>query len=530
MKSTYLLNTLTASAIGVLLLTSCGKTNTIEVNYLCAQTEDDSNWGMIGPDGKMLFVDEFENCPSSAFNGYFTVNEEDGIAVYRAEKKPKLVPGLEGLYDAGFFSEGLIPVTRQDSRIEMVDKDGNTKFTLMPVDGREIVHVNGFFNGGVAQFQLEDGFVGAVNTNGDIVINPIWNTIYWFNDGVAYASRDNEREGALYIIDNAGDEICRLASSFHPYNYAFKHGISPAYKGSDNDRVSGFINKQGEFARVSSKINEILEWTNDYFTYTNDDEKCGVMSMKGDVLIRPKYEAIMIIGDNHFLAKKTTGTYAIVNLEGEELKRLHGDIERLLPASLDIFSSKFALIYENGDSEYFLLDNKGEYNRSEPYEGINFYTPSQTVDSRYFNVDAAAQKLVSEITDNGYGSYTLGTAMSEYCTGDAEDYRNSTAIGGEETDNGTFTISTQLRSNNSLVYDSTPSAYYYTWAFSPKSKLDYIDVTLYPGREVNGLADAVKQELGKRGWEISGENATKGNTKINIAEDDVNLNLTISRK
>lgn len=529
MKTLYLINTLAASAICVA-LASCSKPSTIEINALSAQQEGDSNWGMITPDGKMLFSDEFANRPSSVFNGYFTASEEDGLAVYKAEKHPTLVPGLDGLYDAGFYSEGLIPVTRQNSRIEMVDKDGNTKYTMMPIDGREVTHVNGFFNGGVCQFQLEDGHIGAINPAGDVVIDPIWTNINWFNDGVAYATRDDEREGAIYIIDNTGEELCRLASSLHPFTYLFMYDISPAYKGSGDERIVGFINKNGDFARVSSKINEISEWTNDYFTYTNNEGKYGVMKMNGDVLIRPKYETLLIIGDNRFLARKNSETYAIVNLEGDEITRLHGDIERLLPASIDIFSSKISMIYVNDDDEAFLLNNKGEYDASNPMEYIRFYTPSQTVDSRYFNSEAAAQALVADINDNGYGTYVLGTTMSEYCDSDPETYRNSTSLDGGETENAMYSISTQLRSNQSIVYDSTPSAYYYTWTFRPASKLDYIDVTLSPDREIEGLTQAVRNALSNAGWSMNGDQGSKGNLNVSITENDEDITITLTRK
>ena len=71
------------------MLAGCSSSTENDIDYLAVKSDKDSNWGMIGPDGKILFDDEFENRPSAVINGLFTVEENKGISVYKAAEKPE---------------------------------------------------------------------------------------------------------------------------------------------------------------------------------------------------------------------------------------------------------------------------------------------------------------------------------------------------------------------------------------------------------------------------------------------------------
>ena len=532
MKSLNFTNTTLSAVLALLVFSACGSSsNKVTVEALTSQQQGDNRWGMTGTDGKAVFTDEFENAPSSVMNGVFTVNEDEGVSVYRPASSPRLVPGLEGLYDAGMYTEGLIPVVRQDSRIEMVDIDGKTKFTLDPVDGHEILTVNSFYNGGVAQIQLDNDKVGAIDTKGDVVIAPIWDTIYWFSEGFALANRDDEREGAFYIIDNRGKEICRLASSLHPQAYTFRHGMIAGYKGKSEDAIHGFINTKGEFARVDGDISAISEWTESYFTYMSKEHegKCGIMAMNGEVLVNPRYDNILMLGDDMFVAGKGSDVKVIINLKGEEIKRLRGEVSTLIAYDLEQFDCKVKLI-NNFDNKYFMLDNHGERINSEPMSNLAFYIPSLSVSSRYVDIKGTAEAFIRPLSPEGYNSYTLGSAMSSYCSDNADDYTNSRALDCGDTTYGSFTIHTEIRSDKDITRDTTPTAMYYTWAFNPNSRVTEIEITLKSDREINGLEDAVKDALRDAGWTLNGDSATKGGTRVVVDEDDNNISLTITRR
>lgn len=139
-------------------LTGCGESDSsLSLDYVPVKTSKDAKWSFIGPDGKMLYEDEFEKKPSPVINGFFNVEESEGISVYKASnKKPELVPGCEDLVYAGCMSEGLIPVTRKNERIKLVDASGEDKLTFMPVNDTEIISVSSIVTEGILCFGTAD--------------------------------------------------------------------------------------------------------------------------------------------------------------------------------------------------------------------------------------------------------------------------------------------------------------------------------------------------------------------------------------
>ncbi|MCH5327477.1 MAG: WG repeat-containing protein, partial [Coprobacter sp.] len=119
MKKNLLLS-LILFALLIIGLGGCNSHNSKnQVEYIPVQENKGDKWGMIGPDGKMLFENEFENAPSVVVNGVFFVEENKGISLYKADKKPQLIPGCEDLIATGYHTEGFIPIVRKDERISL---------------------------------------------------------------------------------------------------------------------------------------------------------------------------------------------------------------------------------------------------------------------------------------------------------------------------------------------------------------------------------------------------------------------------
>ena len=131
------------------LFSSCSSSD-LEVEYLPFKKDKDDKWGLINAEGEILYEDEFENCPSPVLNGYFYAESKNGsVSVYEAtEGSPTEI--IDGLYAAGYMSEGLIPVTKKNSRISFINNKGENQFTLEPIKGDEIEMVSSFFSDGLA--------------------------------------------------------------------------------------------------------------------------------------------------------------------------------------------------------------------------------------------------------------------------------------------------------------------------------------------------------------------------------------------
>lgn len=77
MKKIYIITVL---AVLAAIMTACGESKSSNsLDYIAVKTSKDAKWGFIGPDGKMLYEEEFEKKPSPVINGFFTVEENDGI-------------------------------------------------------------------------------------------------------------------------------------------------------------------------------------------------------------------------------------------------------------------------------------------------------------------------------------------------------------------------------------------------------------------------------------------------------------------
>lgn len=510
------------------LLSACSGGASVEITHTGAQLEGQKNWSLIAPDGKVLYEDEFSNCPSVVVNGYFSVEESDGVAVYKADKKPVPVGQLNGLYEAGFYTEGVMPVTRPNSRIEMVDGDGKTLYTLDPIGGEEVSYIDAYFTGGLAAFELANGKQGCINPKGEVVIRPEYYLINSFNDGVSVASKmDDEYNLTYYVLSPNGDAV-KIPNSIQLSASYFYKDICAAYRGSDDDRVFGFINKKGEFARVTTRINYIREWNKDYFIFTNDDGKDGLMDMRGDIIIRAKYNNLYFVGDNKLLAQKDN-SYAILDMQGNELKALDVNTAGYFLSQHYAFAAtKFQLYCQEGNEE-FLMNYDGEYDSRKGYDNIAFSVPS-LVHSRYFDLTGTVRATLDPLTASGYGRYELGAQMSTYCSGRAENYRNKSSLSDDDYITGYhYSVDVTARSNNNIAYDSTPYQWYYTWSYNPNSKVNSIIISLDIEQDVDGLESAIARTLEAKGFSQQGNAYVNGSTRVTYTAGSSSATITVSR-
>lgn len=124
-------------------LASCGgSSGPIEnaIEYFPFQLESDGKWGMIDKDGEVLFSEEFKSEPSPVIDGVFFVREGDGYTLYKASDKPKPINGCEKLLSVGIMTDGIVPISRENERITIINKSGETVAVLNPVAGKEIVY------------------------------------------------------------------------------------------------------------------------------------------------------------------------------------------------------------------------------------------------------------------------------------------------------------------------------------------------------------------------------------------------------
>ena len=426
MKRLFMIPALAAS----LLMTGCGgdSSNLPSLDYAAVKTSKDAKWGFVGPDGKMLYEDEFENEPSVVANGYFTVEENNGICVYKvAEKKPELVPGLEDLVCAGTMSEGLIPMTRKNERIKLVDASGKEKVTFMPVDGNEIVKVSGLIIDGLLTFKTTEDKWGIISKDGDPLIAPKYDQIYYAMEGMVFAKNTGkpDKEGNIkdnyYLLDKKGKEILKFKDEMSIAS-AFRNGKALVMKGSE--KIPGYINKKGEFTKLPGKVHSFGGFFNGKeFSFETEDDKVGVMNLEGEIIIRPRYDYLGTYGEDKFYVKDGDKKWSILNKSGEKEKSFD-DFEYFIAMPQVYKNTKFEVLAREKDHQFDFYTFDGKPVTQESFYAVNVMLNSGMVETDYFNAEEVGNKMAALINDNGVKGIAFNTEISKLLPedADAEDY------------------------------------------------------------------------------------------------------------
>lgn len=474
------------------MLAGCSSSTENDIDYLAVKSDKDSNWGMIGPDGKILFDDEFENRPSAVINGLFTVEENKGISVYKAAEKPELVADLEGLKDAGVMSDGVIPATRPGERIKYYNADGKMVFELLPYKKKELTNVRAYFSDGMAAVWDEEDNIGFINNKGEMKIEPKYATCTEFSEGYAavvkkadMVKEDEAGESAesedgpsypTYIINKKGEEVAKLTGIAITSNM-----IGGKFAAKKGDRY-GFVDKKGEFTKLPSKVQSIWDFNEKFVVYTSADSKVGVMNMDGEIVIRAKYEYISMMPGDKFLCKSDSKKIYIVNAN-DERETTFEDMDYL------VYLKGFGLI---GGEEHEISFYKED---GEPLIKNDFYDISASANSLvttdYFNATGAADKLASYITENGACGVTIDTPLYKYFKGEPKDYSGVDRYNFEDVKGGFRYSISGYAYTNSYVVNAVPvytTQTYYGYSFQNFDHYNYVWNT-------EGMVNMIRMEL-----------------------------------
>lgn len=466
-----------AAAAIALVVASCSSKP--QVGYMPAKADDSDNWGLVDANGEFLFTDEFDNRPSAVVNGYFFVYEGDGYTVYRAEKTPRQVGDLSGLKDCGYYNEGVMPVTRKGEHVSFVDGDGNVKFTLEEVDGVSVQSVFGMFINGRCAFLTADGEWGAIDADGNVVIKPGFHGAPVFIDDLATAVSSGDDTACL--IDKNGavkyslsSDIDDLSPMIDGYAFATSH--------SEENRML-MINRHGEVTALPSVARYVCDWNSKYIVFENSDGDCGIMTIDGEVKVRAKYDRIYLLTNGCFLGRRGE-KYMLIDPESSETQRV---ADKTSPAVRDsyvfskIFDYGFELISENKNDEILLRTYDGD-KKGRPMDSFRARIDMDFVHSDYYDYEAVTKAFLEMFDSDGLKGYPFYSAMSNYADSSrsTEWYRGDRSMSiSPVCDNIFFSISSAtLRSDNYIVYDSTPYASYYTWSFNPQSTVNEFSISI----------------------------------------------------
>lgn len=399
-----------------LLASACSKKDKVE--YLPFQAEEDGRWGLISTKGEVLIADEFERKPTAVQNGRFMVRDKDGNwELYTAEAKPRQVG--KTYKSIAPFTEEVTPATEPGKPVALIDRDGKVVKELNKLAGKTVASVRRFVEG-LAVFETADGLYGAIDTKGNVVVEPKWCELSDASEGKFIATDGKykaqlgklDRKGVKFtVLDAKGKRISDFPrDKFVDVILVFTEGVLPVRVEDGNKTRCGLINEKGEYVlRPTSKAVVVGEYHGGNFTY-HDGEAWGLMKKDGTVAIRAKYDYLFFVADDRLFAydseKSGSEQWKMVDLEGNDVGT--ETFERYAYAFVDGYAP-----VKLGKNDWGFIGTDGKLLDLPVTDiaEIDYHDADYVVESDYVDINALVEAL--HITKQGIDLLTLGTTAAE---------------------------------------------------------------------------------------------------------------------
>lgn len=405
---------LTLFAVILLLpLNSCsGGSGRSKVEYIPFRETKDGQWGMISPDGKVLFREEFDNEPTIAREGRFFVRNDKGLwEMYTTEAKPKKIGGE--YTSASSFDNGSAVVVEADEPVKIINTDGKTIKTLDRIDNKVVELVNPL-DGGLATFMTADSLIGVLDSKGNCIVEPNYIALQRGNGFFlaipskyrkAYLENEGLKGVKVSVLDTDGKEICQLSGDKYKTLTTSDDKIVASQE-RDGKTVWSILDTKGnQLFKGGSKIDKIESVEGENFIYSNG-EHAGLMNLKGETLIRAKYSALIFDEDGLFIAMTPKGSegyqYKIIDRED---KQVGSDTYSHLYLFRD-FDGQHAIAEQN-DNDYVLIDREGKILPKLPdMVEIGLSDGNYEIKSNYINYTALFDAI--KLQTGGVGGVSVG--------------------------------------------------------------------------------------------------------------------------
>lgn len=383
----------------VLILVSCSKERSNEISGIPFQESEKGLWGMLTTDGKVLFSEEFKSQPTVVREGMFMVKNENNLwEIYKADKKPKKIGGE--YVSATLFQDGQALVAERNKPVTIINTEGEVIKTLDKIDNKEVGAVKAF-SGGYAIYQAGD-YAGVIDKNGKSIIPANYCAINDCSDG-KFIAVDKKYEKMLKadsisalkytVLNTSGKVLFEISGSKYCSVGSFQNGYLPVCVKKDGESMWGIINeKQEVIVKPSSKIKQITEIKDDKFIYSNGSG-WGMMDVKGNTIIRAKYDGLTFDSNDYLMAYTKTedgkGTFKIIDEKDNQI----GKDSYLSCSTFKWIDGKHA-IAKITDSQWSLINSKCEQMENLPdMVNISFNFGDSYVQSDYVNITALLDKI-----------------------------------------------------------------------------------------------------------------------------------------
>lgn len=371
--------------LALIILNSCSSDDhsyKYHLDYIAFENEDsdEDEYGLFGKDG-VSFPIKFDKEAGAVINGYFTIDDEDGYTLCKitGDSYEKLT-NATGYTKIGIMSDGRIPVCKENENIQVLDTDGNVKFTLAQVDSVDVWNCYSYASG-VMRVWLDNNKYVYVDSEGHNAFNKSYDWATDFDNGYAVVGIGNDKyqlinidgESILSFVCDDSDEII-LSSKYQKLSAK-----------DDNDRYTVY-NFDGKYTVLPKMVEGVYALLENDFIFKSD-YNYGLMSYddcrdkiyaKYDQLVPNGKYYLGILTDNDDVVK-------LLDSNGTELGIFDGD-EILSPIQ---YGFNFPNIIKRPDDRVFLVDAKGQMiGRAENFDfDIDDIKHAAQVHNMYFPIE-----------------------------------------------------------------------------------------------------------------------------------------------
>lgn len=381
--------------VAVTAISSCSEGIKSDITHLPFKNSQDSKWGLVSTDGKVLFAEQFANMPSVAVNGIFTVKNSAGLyEYYNASETPQKFGGE--YIQAGLFHENLAPVVLSESPVSFIDKTGKTAFELKEFEGVKIVAATNFSDG-MAMVENATGLKGYINTAGEFIIKPQYEVALPFNAGLALVGKKTS-EGTIYTLMNkSGQTTATLDTRIVAIHEYFSESLA-GYTMSEEMDEWGFIDISGNIVIPADSLRKAVKPFCGKYAIFWDGMLWGAINRKGEVVINPIYASLEYGPEGKFIA----GDGEKFNLIDLNLKRL--GIENF--SSHTGYINGYAFIGEPG--RFVSANKSGKQNGEATYFEVANPSINELFESDIFSISGEIRKFISIIAQDRIGNIRFG--------------------------------------------------------------------------------------------------------------------------
>ncbi|MGM9824325.1 MAG: hypothetical protein ACI30Q_08135 [Muribaculaceae bacterium] len=329
---------------------------------------------------------------SPSVNGFFKTGSVDGAKVrclvsQKIGGDGKLV-GLGDFEDVGLFYEDVVPSVKVGEGIKYIDREGNVAFDINEKTGLNVKTAYNFM-GGISVIGVDNGgdflLKGAVNTKGEIVIEPRYFTLDYIGSGLYYAIDPqrvtNPENPEVEILDNTGkvrftinknDYYINIGNGRNgPYNFPFKdgYGLLSDYSGF-NWVILDSNGKELLKSDGTKSVNH--EFSGKYFVFRDSETYFfGIMDIKGNIVIPAEEQRIIWLDKEMFCRLNERDESEVCDYKGKVLFTVDGPLSR--------FNHGYAFVPHQGRLDF--INSKGEtVNTTSLYYGAISYWDVELLD------------------------------------------------------------------------------------------------------------------------------------------------------